>query len=189
VPAGREANVAAVQKAAAAYGWGAGGEWAALQAVINRESGFNNVAQNPTSTAFGLFQFLDSTWASVGGVKTSDANIQAQLGLRYIHDRYGDPFGAQAHENAYGWYDTGGWLPPGATTVLNGTGRPELVLNPPQVDNLNRILERTPDARALVNGGIHVQMASADPHEVVDEVMYRLKVAGRGGVYSTVMGG
>lgn len=35
--------------------------------VVQRESGFNPTAENPTSTASGLYQFIDSTWAGFGG--------------------------------------------------------------------------------------------------------------------------
>lgn len=31
--------------------------------IANRESGFDPLAKNPSSTASGLFQFLTSTWA------------------------------------------------------------------------------------------------------------------------------
>jgi len=37
--------------------------------VIACESGGNAKAQNPSSTASGLFQFLDSSWAAYGGTK------------------------------------------------------------------------------------------------------------------------
>jgi hypothetical protein len=33
-------------------------------------------------------------------------------------------------------YDSGGWIPPGVTTVVNRTGRPEPVLNPQQWDRI-----------------------------------------------------
>lgn len=35
--------------------------------VLSRESGGNPKAENPTSTASGLWQFIDSTWAGYGG--------------------------------------------------------------------------------------------------------------------------
>ncbi len=35
--------------------------------VLRRESGGNPTAENPTSTASGLWQFLDSTWGGYGG--------------------------------------------------------------------------------------------------------------------------
>jgi hypothetical protein len=36
--------------------------------VIQRESGGNPLAQNPTSTASGLYGFLDTTWTAVTGL-------------------------------------------------------------------------------------------------------------------------
>jgi len=95
--------------AAQFFGW-TGSQWDALRAVIMRESGFNNTAQNPTSTAFGMFQFLDSTWGAMGVRKTSNPNVQALAGLQYIRQRYGDPRGALFHEMQFGWYGKG--LPP-----------------------------------------------------------------------------
>src|SRR5690606_9261952 len=47
------------------FGWSER-EAAALIELVRRESGWNPTAQNPTSTAYGLFQFLNSTWAGVG---------------------------------------------------------------------------------------------------------------------------
>jgi hypothetical protein len=88
-------------------GWSTGPEWRALVSLIMSESGGNPAAQNPTSSAYGLFQFLDSTWASVGGHKTSDAALQTVYGLRYIAQRYGDPLGAWAFHQAHNWYGKG----------------------------------------------------------------------------------
>lgn len=100
---------AIVRGVASRYGWGSGAQWAALSWVISHESGFNPNAQNPTSTAYGLFQFLDGTWAGVGGHKTSDPYLQSVYGLRYIRSRYGTPLGAQSFWRAHGWYDQGAW--------------------------------------------------------------------------------
>ncbi|WJN63307.1 hypothetical protein [Streptomyces phage phiScoe54] len=81
--------------AAAKRGW-TGAEWTALEDLWTRESGWNPHAQNPTSTAYGIAQFLDSTWASYGIDKTSDAARQIEAGLRYIEARYGKPSAALA---------------------------------------------------------------------------------------------
>lgn len=124
----------AVAKAAASRGWGSGAAWDALSWIIGRESSWNPNAQNPSSTAYGLFQFLDSTWAGVGMAKTSDPGRQAEAGMRYIAARYGDPLRARSFWEANGWYsgggrvpvfDAGGVLAPGLNTIYNGTGRPE----------------------------------------------------------------
>jgi hypothetical protein len=44
----------------------AGPNWSA---IVSCESGGNSTAQNPSSSASGLFQFLDSSWAAYGGLK------------------------------------------------------------------------------------------------------------------------
>ena len=93
--------------------------------LIMQESGFNNTAQNPTSTAYGIFQFLNSTWAAYGVPKTSNPQLQAVAGARYINARYGDPIGALAHERAFNWYDQGGLMPQGLSLSMNGTGAAE----------------------------------------------------------------
>lgn len=70
----------------------------ALYQLMLHESGFNPTAQNPTSTAYGMFQFLDTTWAGYGVRKTSDPYLQCVAGLRYIKRRYGTP------ERAWGFW-------------------------------------------------------------------------------------
>ncbi len=87
---------------AAGYGW-VGAEWTALDKLWTRESGWNNHAQNPHSTAFGIAQFLDGTWAPYGP-KTADPTLQIRYGLAYIKRRYGSPSAAWAHETSAGWY-------------------------------------------------------------------------------------
>src|SRR5213078_4679023 len=53
-------NEQIVHTGANRLGWG--DQWDSLRQLVMHESGFNNEAQNPTSTAYGMFQFLDSTW-------------------------------------------------------------------------------------------------------------------------------
>jgi TP901 family phage tail tape measure protein len=100
-------NAAIVQRVAGQYGWGSGAEWDSLYRVVMRESGFRNTAQNPTSTAYGMGQFLDSTWATLGLAKTSDPLFQAVGIMKYIQQRYIDPIGAWRHEQSMGWYKDG----------------------------------------------------------------------------------
>ncbi len=101
--AGAAANQAIARLLAAPYGWSSGQQWADLVSLWNRESGWSNTAQNPTSTAYGIAQFLDTTWAPYGP-KTSSATLQIKYGLEYIKDRYGSPSAAWAHETSIGWY-------------------------------------------------------------------------------------
>lgn len=148
-PTNVSGNKAIVQKQAAAYGW-TGAEWNALYALIMRESGFRNTAQNPTSTAYGMFQFLNSTWRSYGIAKTSDPYWQTVAGLRYLQSRYGDPLSAWAHETRYGWYDNGGMLMPGMVG-LNGTGKPEPVFTDEQWSIMSSLIANTTTMAAAMS--------------------------------------
>lgn len=80
------------------YGWN-NQELASLDTLINNESGWRPDAQNPTSTAFGLFQFLDMHKQPGGYLPNgNNSSIEEQIagGLRYIRDRYGTPSNALA---------------------------------------------------------------------------------------------
>jgi len=126
-PGNVNANAALAQQMAARYyGW-AGAQWNALYALGKRESGWNNTAQNPTSTAYGIPQFLNSTWATVGLSKTSNPAVQIAGMDKYIANRYGDPIHAWQHEMQFGWYDKGGPIDPGYHLIYNGTGQQELI--------------------------------------------------------------
>jgi hypothetical protein len=155
-PAASGSNQAIVQQLAASmYGW-TGAQWSALYSLVMSESGFRNTAQNPTSTAYGMFQFLDSTWAGYGVGKTSDPRLQTVAGLRYIASRYGTPANAWAFHLAHNWYDDGGWLPPGVSIAVNGTGKPERVMGPGEsalerpLDLSDRTIDRL--AVAMIRG-------------------------------------
>ena len=103
------ANVELGRKIAAQHGF-TGGQFDALNRLWTGESGWNNTAQNPTSTAYGIAQFLNSTWAGVGMTKSSDPSVQIEAGLRYIEGRYKTPAGALAfwNSNSPHWYGDGG---------------------------------------------------------------------------------
>src|SRR4051812_35709153 len=79
-------------------------EFSCLESLWGKESGWNPNAQNPSSTAYGIPQFLDSTWAGTGIAKTSDGYRQIDAGLIYIDSRYGSPCGAWSHSKSTGWY-------------------------------------------------------------------------------------
>lgn len=105
-------------------GWG--DQFGDLNWLLTRESGWNPNAQNPTSTAYGLFQFLNSTWGTVGGHKTSDPKLQLEYGLKYIRQRYGDVKGARAFWNRNHWYEGGTRAAQSGLAVVGENG-PELV--------------------------------------------------------------
>jgi hypothetical protein len=79
-------------------------EFSCLESLWGKESRWNPSAQNPSSTAYGIPQFLDSTWAGTGIAKTSDGYRQIDAGLIYIDSRYGSPCGAWSHSKSTGWY-------------------------------------------------------------------------------------
>lgn len=103
VPSNPRANFAFAQQVAPKYGWGAD-EMGAWYTLGMKESGWNNNAQNPTSTAYGIGQFLNSTWAGVGIGKTNDPATQVEAMARYIKNRYGSPSRALAFHLSHNWY-------------------------------------------------------------------------------------
>ena len=89
---------AALRSAAAKMGW-TGAEWTALFDVEMREAGFSLTAQNPSSGAYGMAQFINGAgeYAQYGGNSTTAAG-QATAMVNYIAQRYGTPEAAWAHE-------------------------------------------------------------------------------------------
>jgi hypothetical protein len=97
-------NQAIAAKMLGSHGWGAR-EMAPLVHLWNRESGWRTSARNPSGGAYGIPQALPSSkLASAGSDWRTSATTQIRWGLRYIHDVYGSPSAAWAHEVAQGWY-------------------------------------------------------------------------------------
>lgn len=72
--------------------------------IVERESGWNVHAQNP-SGAYGLVQALPgSKMASAGPDWQNNAATQIKWGLGYMNDRYGSPCGAWSFWQANNWY-------------------------------------------------------------------------------------
>jgi len=189
--------------------WAKGAQWNALSTLISKESSWNPKADNPTSTAYGLFQFLDSTRAAYGLSKNASPAEQAAAGARYIADRYGSPIAALAFHNRNNWYDeggiygendgpaydgtglanngtmmydSGGYLPPGLTTVVNLTGKPEPVF--------------TADQFAKMGGGTgagvhyepHFEGSDLTAEDVAGDLNFQFHKFNRGGKYAGVGG-
>jgi hypothetical protein len=90
---------------AAPYGWATGQEFADLVSLWNRESGWNRLADNPSSGAYGIPQSLPgSKMGTLANPPTSSATAQIAWGLSYIKSTYGSPSAAWAHETSQGWY-------------------------------------------------------------------------------------
>ena len=75
-----------------------------LTKLIGKESAWNPKAENPTSTASGLGQLLDSTASSLGMKKSDSAVSQLVATLSYISRRHSHPCGAWKHFQKKGWY-------------------------------------------------------------------------------------
>lgn len=85
-----------VMKRASRSGFG-NRERACLAEIIHRESRWNPKADNPRSSAQGLFQMLKQK-------PNLPVEDQARLGLKYIASRYGTPCKALAFHDRNGWY-------------------------------------------------------------------------------------
>ncbi|MQY12105.1 hypothetical protein SRB5_22350 [Streptomyces sp. RB5] len=73
--------------------------------IVQRESGWNYRATNPTSGAYGLMQALPgSKMATAGDDWRTNPLTQIEWGLGYMNDRYGSPCGAWSFWQANSWY-------------------------------------------------------------------------------------
>jgi hypothetical protein len=115
---------------AAARGW-TGAQLTALLEVESREAGFSMTAQNPTSSAYGLAQFINgpSEYAQYGGNSTTAAG-QITAMLNYIAQTYGTPEAAWQSELTRGFYGAGGYLPPGRSGYVGESGMERITAVP-----------------------------------------------------------
>lgn len=199
-----------VQEVFARYGY-TGAQWDAAAWVISHESGFNPSAQNPSSSASGLGQFIDGTWrayrpaaaAGYAHMKDAPVGMQADATARYMRDRYGSPIGAKSFWQTHHYYgdggpvqdvdsatgaivpdlhDTGGWLLPGLNVIMNRTGRPEPTINPATLDALQTIAAGGGGGGSLPPIVVPV-MNGPTAKQIVGEVNHARTVASRGGKY------
>ncbi len=89
---------------AAARGW-TGSQWTCLESLWTKESGWNHLAENPSSGAYGIPQALPgSKMGTAGSDWATNPATQIEWGLGYIAGRYGTPCGAWSHSQANNWY-------------------------------------------------------------------------------------
>lgn len=156
-----------VRAIAAQYGWGSGREWQALDQLIQRESGWDPTIKNPNSSAAGLFQKM----TSIHGPLEPTIAGQARWGLNYIKNRYGSPSAALRAwmSRSPHWYDTGGILPPGLTSVYNGTGQHEFVLNQSQAQNVvDRLNSQEGGPRIAITYNVHAAPNIPSEHQLME---------------------
>lgn len=98
------AKASARSIAAAEFGWGAD-QFACLDSLWTKESGWDYRAYNASSGATGIPQALPgSKMASAGADWQSSAATQIRWGLGYIAAAYGTPCSAWGHSQATNWY-------------------------------------------------------------------------------------
>lgn len=138
------------------FGWGAG-EWPALERLVQGESSWRADADNPNSTAAGLFQKL----TRVHGPVESTVEGQALWGLNYIKSRYGTPSAAYAKwlSRSPHWYHEGGLaqLMNGGQILRDGVAKihaKETVLTAPLSSKLEQGINALASAGA--GGGVNI---------------------------------
>jgi resuscitation-promoting factor RpfB len=85
-----------VRQEAEDKGW-TGNQWSCLDELVWRESKWKINADNPNSSAYGLFQMLKTP-------EDTEIKEQTERGLRYIEHRYNEPCSALRHHNRKNWY-------------------------------------------------------------------------------------
>lgn len=164
-----------------------GQQWEDAKWIIQQESNWNPTAVNPSSGAYGLFQFNPMGGNTLGAYlpdRNPDPAVQADAGARYMKDRYGDPTAARRFWEANQWYadggiidlssmlvrDFGGLVPHGAVAI-NTSGRDEMMLPPGTTALLNQFFAEFPEvAQALVDATTNLENAAhwleqaASPH-------------------------
>lgn len=103
-PATTSPKEIARQIAANKYGWGAA-QFACYDDIIMHESRWNPLADNPTSSAYGIPQALPGNrMASFGDDWRTNPATQIKWGLNYVKERYGTPCSALTFRRAHNWY-------------------------------------------------------------------------------------
>lgn len=143
-----------------APGWAKGSMWSAWNALEEDEAGWNQYAQNPTSSAYGIAQAINppSDYGSVGKDWRTNPATQIAWMVKYIKGRYGNPEAALAHENKFHWYANGGIAMRPQVGVVGEGGSPEAMipLNAAGMKMLAGAMKAyigVDDARSISSGG------------------------------------
>ncbi|WP_134664010.1 tape measure protein [Amycolatopsis sp. CFH S0078] len=158
-----------------------------LRTLIMRESGGNPRAANMWDInaqrgdpSRGLMQTIGATFRAYRDPRLSAdiydpiANIVA--GINYIKARYGTIFNVQqAVGSTPRGYDQGGWLPPGLSTVYNGTGQPEAVFTREQYEAIVGRIQAAGNARPIT---VYAR-TDADPEHIAHVIDRRLSLGAR----------
>lgn len=151
------------------YGFGAD-QWGGLQALWQRESGWNYKAKNPSSGAYGIPQALPaSKMKSAGADYLTNATTQIKWGLGYIKSRYGTPNKADSFQRRNNWYALG---TPGANRgpAVVGENGPEFMnlRGGERIDPLSDLLGRGDGGD--INVTVTIPISGHADHGVVDRL-------------------
>lgn len=155
----QKAKALGKQLAAQMYNW-TGGQWDALDKLWTGESGWRWWADNPSSHAYGIVQALPgSKMASAGKDWKTNPATQEKWGMKYIHDRYGDPINAYNtwSKRSPHWYNTGAWEIPNDQVAMVHKG--EMVIEKPKADTIRNALMqdvvnvKSPSGSSAKSGG------------------------------------
>ncbi|MFE1425739.1 peptidoglycan DD-metalloendopeptidase family protein [Streptomyces fungicidicus] len=161
---------------------------------MNQESGGDPRAVNKWDSnwraghpSVGLMQVIGPTFRAYAGRFRNKgpflygtsidplANVYASM--RYALGAYGSLSRAY---NRPGGYDSGGWLPPGITPVVNETGKPEAILNPAQWDAMITLAQKV--QRDQVRGGHQITVNNSPQpttEKQIEDALYRMELLGR----------
>ena len=166
-----------VREAMAAYGWDKEPYWSAIDFIIGKESGWDPLATNPSSGAFGLPQFNPMGGNTLGQYlpdRNPNPRVQGDAMARYIRDRYGNPLAARDFWVANNWYDDGG-VASGKGAMMKNTIKPERVLNPAQTEAFEAWMEAGQKFDEINDLVASVQAMQLDSPEVMaDEIGRRV---------------
>jgi hypothetical protein len=125
--------------------------------------------------------------SSVGRILLGGLSNIMEHSVGWIRDKagpIGDFFLPEGDDAKPDLYDRGGWLPPGLSSVVNATGRPEAILTGDQWEMI--------EANLSAGGGgdtYHVPVTQQnDPEAVADAIRFSQRHARRGGVYASRRG-
>jgi len=141
--------------------------------------GWGSPAQltNVTYAASKFFSMFPNNWWT-----QEPGRLAQSIQRSAFPDRYSTRMGqATGLVGQYGGFDTGGYLPPGITTVINGTGMPERVLTADQTRSFDRLvthLTRHPQA-AGGESHLHLHDTGWTPEQAFSEFTRRQAFAVR----------
>lgn len=142
-----------------------------------RDKGLPNDIWNPMANVVASMRYAKSTYGSLATAFNRPGGY-AEGGLV-------TEGGSGLADNGTMMYDNGGYLPPGLTTVLNLTGRPEPVFT---ADQWGDVQGGKGGGRSLVGGNLVIEAHGNDltPGDVADELVWTLGRIEHGGKYAGV---